>query len=98
MMDAFSNPLFQPQQTADGQIAPIIDARKLAEYVMREGFGVKNASQFIVPEPPPMLPPGMPPGMPGAEGMPPEGGPPQTPPAGEMAPPGPMPPVPPGVA
>lgn len=71
MMDAFSNPLFQPQQQPDGTIAPVIDARKLAIYVMKEGFGVKNASEFIVEAPPPM--PMMPPGMegmlpPGAEG------------------------------
>jgi hypothetical protein len=94
MMDAFSNPLFQPQQTPDGQIAPIIDARKLAAYVLQEGFGVKNAAQFIVPEPPPMavdpmtgqpMPPGMPPG---GEGTLPPG---QTPPSGPPA--GPVPPV-----
>jgi len=90
MMDAFANPLFAPQPQPDGTVMPIIDARKLAEYVMREGFGVRNASEFIIPEPPP-LPPVMMDGElpPGEEGMPPEGG--MPPP--QALPPGPMPPM-----
>jgi len=90
MMDAFSNPLFQPQPQPDGTVSPIIDARKLAEYVMREGFGIKNAADFIVPEAPPLNPelaqglqtlqPGQMP--PDQGGPPPEGGtpPPEAPP------------------
>lgn len=54
MMDAMANPLFQPSPMPDGTVSPIIDSRKLAEWVMREGFGIKNASEFIVPPPPPM--------------------------------------------
>jgi len=97
LMDAVSSPLFAPQPNAMGMMVPIIDARKLAEHVLRYGFGIKNAQEFLAPEPPPPpidpmtgqpMMPGMPPGEPGAPPpgeMPPQGGPP--PPGG--APPGP---------
>lgn len=84
MMDAMTNPLFQPQPQPDGTIAPIVDSRKLAEWVMREGFGIKNAAEFIV-EPPPPPPPPLDPQLadalnggqtPDAGGMPPGGAPP----------------------
>jgi len=92
LMDAVSSPLFAPQPDAMGMMVPIIDARKLAEHVLRYGFGIKNAQEFLVPEPPPPpvdpmtgqpMAPGMPPGAPGA---PPEGGP--VPPPGQMPPQG----------
>lgn len=54
----------------------VIDPRKVAEHVLRNGFGVKNPAEFML-APPPMMP-GMPPGPDGTppEGMPPEGMPP----------------------
>lgn len=92
LMDAVSSPLFAPQpDPMTGLPVPIIDPRKLAEHVLRYGFGIKNPQEFLAPEPPPMDPAmmamgeqgGMPP-VPGE--MPPEGGgeeapPPQAPPA-----------------
>jgi hypothetical protein len=52
--------------------AGVIDASKLAEHVLRTGFGVKNPQDFIVQQPQqpeqagmPGMPPGMPPGAPG---------------------------------
>jgi hypothetical protein len=107
LMDAVSSPLFAPQpDPMTGMPMPIIDARKLAEHVLRYGFGIKNAQEFLVPPPPPPpvdpmtgqpMPPGMPPGAPGAPPGGPEGGPPVQP--GQTAPPGGPPPpngVPPG--
>jgi hypothetical protein len=100
LMDAISSPLFAPQpDPMTGVPVPILDARKVAEYVLRNGFGIKNAQEFLVPAPPPPpvdpmtgqpMPPGMPPGAPpGAAGPP---GAPQGMPPGQMppgAPPGP---------
>ena len=59
----------------------VVDARKIAEHVLKNGFGVKNPSEFM---PPPMA--GMMPGMDPAMGgqMPPEGMPPGMPPQGMM--------------
>lgn len=44
----------------------VVDPVKLAESVLRDGFGVKDPSQFIVQQGmmPPAMDPGMPPGMP----------------------------------
>lgn len=101
LMDAVSSPLFAPQpDPMTGMPTPIIDSRKLVEYVLRNGFGIKNAQEFLVPPPPPPpvdpmtgqpMPPGMPPGAP--EGAPGESEQPQAMPPGQM-PPG-MPPGPP---
>jgi hypothetical protein len=58
--------------------AGVVDPAKLAEHVMREGFGIKDTAQFMLQQEPMMaaeqaamgggMPPGMPPGM--AEEMP----------------------------
>lgn len=98
LMDALSSPLFAPQpDPATGQITQVLDQRMVAEYVLRNGFGIPNATEFLAPPPPPpMVQP--PPGM---EGMPPvpqdaydqaQGGmpPDQGPSGGEQAPPPPQ--------
>ena len=61
--------------------AGLVNLPKLAEYVLSQGFGVKDPGSFLQEPPPPEQPPmpeGMPPGMegmpPGMEGMPPEMG------------------------
>lgn len=70
-------------------IGTVVDPRKMAEYVLREGFGVKNPMDFMIdpnvlmasginPATGQPLPP--PPGM--EPGGPPAGGPPQGPPQG----------------
>ena len=97
LMDAISSPLFQPQpDPVTGMITPVLDARKVAEYVLRNGFGIKNAQEFLTPPPPPPtidpmtgqpMPPagmGMPPGMapPGAQQPQPGAMPPGGPPEG----------------
>jgi hypothetical protein len=53
--------------------AGLVNLPKLAEYVLSQGFGVKDPSSFLqqAPPPEPPMPEGMPPGM---EGMPPEMG------------------------
>jgi hypothetical protein len=95
LMDAMSSPMFAPQpDPMTGMPVPIVDPRKLAEHVLRYGFGIKNPQDFLVPEPPeppidpmtgmPMQPGGEMGGLPGE--VPPEGGgeeapPPQAPPA-----------------
>jgi hypothetical protein len=91
MMDVMA-PFMQPTiNPMTGVPEEIIDKRKLAEHVLRYGFGVKNANDFLVPPPPPpMVDPmtgqpmmGGPPMGPGMEGeMGAEGAPPQPP---EMA-------------
>jgi len=53
----------------------VVDARKIAEHVLKNGFGVKNPGEFM---PMPGMMPGMDPAMGG--GMPPEGMPPGMPP------------------
>lgn len=65
----------------------VIDPRKVAEHVLRNGFGIKNPSEFMMP------PPQMAPGVPGADGsgageppmppMPPQGVPAQGVPMGQ---------------
>jgi hypothetical protein len=60
--------------------AGVVDPSKLAEHVLRNGFGVKDPGSFMMPPPAPMGAPGMPPGMPGmpaegAGGMPMNGSP-----------------------
>jgi hypothetical protein len=62
--------------------AGLVNMKKLAEYVLTTGFGVKNANAFLQEVPPPpqqeMAPQGMPPEeMMPPEGMPPEGMPPE---------------------
>ena len=89
LMDAVSSPLFQPQpDPMTGMLVPIIDARKLAEHVLRYGFGIKNAQEFLTPPPQPAVDPmtgqPLPPAMPGM--------PPGMPPGGPQPQPGPMPP------
>ena len=52
----------------------LLNDQKVLEYVMRHGFGIRNAEEFLGQGPPPMPPgpEGMPPeAPPGAEGMPP---------------------------
>jgi hypothetical protein len=52
--------------------AGVVDASKLAEHVLRNGFGIKDPASFLMPPqqpmgagmPPGMLPQGMPPGLP----------------------------------
>ncbi len=53
--------------------AGLVNLPKLAEYVLSQGFGVKDPGSFLqqAPPPEPPMPEGMPPGM---EGMPPEMG------------------------
>jgi len=54
--------------------AGLVNLPKLAEYVLSQGFGVKDPGSFLQEAPPapePQMPEGMPPGM---EGMPPEMG------------------------
>lgn len=55
----------------------VVDPRKLAEHVLKNGFGVKNPEQFLAQQQP-MAPqqPGMPAGVPPQGGMPPQGQPP----------------------
>ena len=73
----------QLMDTMSPYIGTVVDPRKMAEYVLREAFGVQNPSEFLIdpnlllqsginpvtgqPLPPP----------PGMEGEPPKGGPPQ---------------------
>ena len=62
--------------------AGVVDAAKLAEHVLRMGFGIKNPQDFIVQQQPqqPGMPPGPPQGQPGMPpGMPPQGMPPGMP-------------------
>ena len=54
--------------------AGVVDASKLAEHVLRNGFGIKDPASFLMPPQEPMGA-GMPPGMP-PQGMPPSGLPP----------------------
>jgi hypothetical protein len=46
--------------------AGVVDPAKLAEHVLRNGFGIKDPSMFIMAPPPPM------PEMPGQAQLPPE--------------------------
>ena len=59
--------------------AGVIDPAKLAEHVLRNGFGIKDPAQFIQQPPPEMAAQGGMPGMPPAQGggmppMPAQGG------------------------
>jgi len=38
-------------------IGTVVDPYKMAEYVLREGFGVKNPMDFMIPPPQPMIDP-----------------------------------------
>jgi hypothetical protein len=49
----------------------VVDPMKLAEHVLRNGFGVKDPGMFIQAPPPPMMPEGPPEGQLPAETMPP---------------------------
>lgn len=65
----------------------VVDPTKIAEHVMRNGFGIKQPAEFMTQQPPPMAAPqGMPPGA----GMPPGQMPPEAAPQG--MPPGNVPP------
>lgn len=49
--------------------AGVVDAAKLAEHVLRNGFGIKDPSSFIQQQPPPQVAPaGLPAGMPADQG------------------------------
>ena len=57
--------------------AGLVNMKKLAEYVLTTGFGVKNANAFLQEVPPPPQQEMAPQGMPPEEMMPPEGMPPE---------------------
>lgn len=54
-------------------VGQVIDPVAIAKHVLQTGFGVKNASKFIIQQPP-MPPPGAPAGPGGPEAMPPNAG------------------------